>query len=118
MSDHPACLDQMLAAWNEQDPSIARDYLMQALSPDVRFVDPTADITGIDAFEANMQAVKAKIPGAVYARTSSLDSQHGFYRYHWAIHLEGALVTNGFDVTEVDASGRVLQVIGFFGDLP
>lgn len=118
MSDHPTSLDQMLAAWNEQDPSLARSYIEQALSPDVRFVDPMVDVTGIDGFEANMLAVKAKIPGAVYARTSGVDSQHGFYRYHWAIHLEGALVTKGFDVTEVDASGRVLQVIGFFGDLP
>ncbi|MCG8492657.1 MAG: nuclear transport factor 2 family protein [Sneathiellales bacterium] len=118
MPDYPNALDQLLAAWNEQDPSVANEYLKQALSPDVRFVDPTADVRGLEGFEANMQHVKTKIPGAVYTRTSGVDCHHGFHRYHWAIHLEGKLVIEGFDVTEVDTSGRVLQVIGFFGEMP
>jgi len=118
MQDHPESLDHMLAAWNEPDPACVRGHLDKALAPDVRFVDPSIDVTGIDGFEANVHEVQTKVPGAVYSRTSGVDTQHGFYRYHWAIHSGGALVIEGFDVTEIDSSGHVKQVIGFFGPVP
>ena len=118
MSDYPEALDHMLAAWNEPDPEQTRGHLEKALAPAVRFVDPSIDLTGVDAFEANVHEVRAGLPGAVYSRTSGVDWQHGFHRYHWAIHQNGDLVLEGFDVTETDASGRVLCVIGFFGVVP
>lgn len=118
MSDIPASLDHMLAAWNESDTNKVREHLDRALSPNVRFVDPTVDITGIDEFEKNVHEVHSQLPGAVYSRASGVDSQHNFYRYHWAIHQDGELVLSGFDVTELDTQGKVLCVIGFFGDIP
>ena len=118
MADYPETLDHMFAVWNESDSSKVRGHLDKALAPDVRFVDPSIDVTGIDGFEANVHAVHAKIPGAVYSRTSGVDSQHGFHRYHWAIHREGQLVIPGFDVVETDAEGKVRCVIGFFGPIP
>ena len=117
MADTPESLEHMLAAWNEPDPSRVRSHLDAALTPDVRFVDPSIDLTGIDAFEANVHEVRSRLPGATYSRTSGVDSQHGFHRYHWAIHHGDELVLAGFDVTQTDASGRVVLVIGFFGRL-
>lgn len=118
MSDYPPTFDLMLAAWNEPDPVKVRELLEQSLAPNIRFVDPSIDLTGIDAFEKNVFEVQAKIPGAVYSRTSGVDSQHGFHRYHWAIHLNGELIQPGFDVAETDDGGRVVTVIGFFGSIP
>lgn len=118
MADYPESLEHMLAAWNEPEAGRVREHLDKALSPNVRFVDPTIDVTGIDGFEANVHAVKEKIPGAVYAHASGIDSQHNFHRYHWTIHLDGKLLISGFDVTETDDNGKVLCVIGFFGDIP
>jgi len=118
MADYPKSLDHMLAAWNEPDSSRVREHLAKALNPEVRFVDPTIDVTGIDGFEKNVHEVQSRLPGAVYSRTSGVDSQHDFHRYHWAIHLDGKLVISGFDVTETDEDGRVVCVIGFFGDVP
>ena len=118
MTNHPQALDHMLAAWNEPDAIRVRSHLEKALSPNVRFVDPTIDVTGIDGFEKNVHEVKSSIPGAVYSRTSGVDSQHGFYRYHWAIHVDDKLLISGFDVTEVNEQGKVACVIGFFGDIP
>jgi hypothetical protein len=115
MPDYPESLDYMLAAWNQPEPSLVRGLLEQALAPGVRFVDPSIDLIGIDNFEANVHEVQSKLPGANYSRTSSVDSQHGFHRYHWAIHQNGELIVPGFDVTETDDSGRVVLVIGFFG---
>lgn len=117
MSNYPEAFDHMLAAWNESDPAKVRSHLDKALTPNVRFVDPSIDLTGIDAFEANVHEVHSQLPGAVYSRASAVDSQHGFHRYHWAIHQDGQLVTPGFDVVETDESGRVVSVIGFFGRL-
>ncbi len=117
MSNVSNSLDQMLAAWNEADPTEVRRHLDLALAPNVHFVDPSIDLVGIDAFEANVHEVHARIPGAVYSRTSDVDDHHGCYRYHWAIHVDGELLIAGFDVTITDADDRVEKVIGFFGPL-
>ena len=117
MQNYPKSLERMLAAWNEQDSSKIREHLNSALDEDVHFVDPNYDIIGIDAFEAMVHAVQKKIPGAAYSHTSKFDTHHNLYRYHWAIHLNGELVMPGFDVTEVDASGKITKVIGFFSEL-
>lgn len=118
MSSYPEAFDHMLAAWNEADDSRIRQHLEEALAPGVRFVDPSIDLTGIDDFERNIREVQTKIPGAVYSRTSAVDSQHDFHRYHWAIHHGGRLAMSGFDVVQTDTSGRVALVVGFFGELP
>lgn len=117
MADHAQSLDHMLAAWNETDSSLVRRHLEKALSGQVRFVDPSIDVTGIDGFEANVHEVQSKLPGAVYSRTSGVDSQHNFHRYHWAIHQQGELLVAGFDVTETNSEGLVVIVIGFFGPI-
>ncbi|WHI49444.1 hypothetical protein P3339_13280 [Microbulbifer sp. MLAF003] len=118
MAKYPEALDHMLAAWNEPDSSKVRLHLENALSSDVRFVDPSIDVSGIDGFEKNVHEVKSKLPGAIYSRTSGVDSQHGFHRYHWAIHQNDKLLLAGFDVTEIDENGKVCCVIGFFGEIP
>ena len=118
MKTYPKSFDHMLAAWNEPDPSKIRGHLEKALAPNVRFVDPTIDVTGIDGFEANVHEVQARIPGAVYSRTSGIDAQHDFHRYHWAIHLKEKRLISGFDVVETNADGLVSLVIGFFGPVP
>ncbi len=118
MSDYPPSFDHMLAAWNEAEEAKVRGHLERALAPDVRFVDPSIDVTGIEGFEANVHEVHARLPGAVYSRTSGVDSHHGLHRYSWAIHRDGELVLPGFDVVETDAEGRVARVLGFFGPLP
>ncbi|MFT6098808.1 MAG: hypothetical protein ACJAYF_001351 [Arenicella sp.] len=118
MANYPEALDHMLKAWNEPDRTQVRSHLEKALNVNVRFVDPSIDVSGIDGFEQNVHEVKAKLPGAVYSRTSGVDSQHNFHRYHWAIHHQEKLIVSGFDVTETDEQEKVSCVIGFFGDIP
>lgn len=117
VTDYPPALDTMLKAWNEAIPDAIRGHLDAALATDVHFVDPTANIRGIDAFEAMVHEVQARLPGAVYSRVSDVDAHNELYRYHWAIHVGGNLAVQGLDVTEV-SDGRVTRVLGFFGDLP
>lgn len=117
MHPTPPALDHMLAAWNERDPAKVRGHLDLALREDVHFVDPSVDIEGIDAFEANVHHVHGQIPGATYGRTSDVDAHHDHYRYHWEIRLDDEQLLEGFDVAVLDAQGRVEKVIGFFGPL-
>jgi len=117
MANYPPAFDGMLAAWNEADHKKMRGHLEAALSEDIHFVDPDNDISGIDAFEAMVLQVQASIPGAVYSRTSAVDSHHLLHRYHWAIHLAGKQLVQGFDVVE-ERAGKVGKVMGFFGALP
>jgi len=107
----------MLAAWNEQDSTKVRSHLEAALDKDIHFVDPNYDIIGVDAFEAMIHAVQKQIPEAVYSHTSKPDAHHNLYRYYWAIHHNDKLIMPGFDVTEIDATGKITKVIGFFGKL-
>jgi hypothetical protein len=117
MSDYPETFDHMLAAWNEREPAKVRGRLERALAPDVHFVDPDNDVTGIDAFEKMVHAFRERLPNAVCSRASEIDSHHRLHRYHWAIHRDGALLLPGFDVVETDPEGRVARVLGFFGPL-
>jgi hypothetical protein len=117
MSNYPESFDNMLAAWNESDPQKIRQLLESALTDDVHFIDPSIDVTGIDGFERNVHDVQARLSGAVYSRISAVDTHHNLFRYHWAIHQNGALVLQGFDVVEA-RDNKVARVLGFFGDLP
>ena len=116
--NYPESFDHMLAAWNERNSERVRVHLEKALSPEVHFIDPSAYTRGIDEFEANVLAVQARIPGADYLRSSGVDGHNNLYRYHWEIRQDGKLLMPGFDVTEVDDSGLVTRVLGFFGPIP
>jgi hypothetical protein len=118
VATHPESLDHMLATWNERDPAEVRGHLDRALAPDVVFIDPSIETHGIDEFEANVHDVHRQVRGAVYERTSGVDSHHQLYRYTWRISRDGEVLMPGFDVTEVDDDGKVTRVLGFFGRLP
>ena len=114
---YPQSLDQMLAIWNSSDTDQINHLAEQALETNLQFVDPNYNIIGRDAFIEMVHAVHKKIPGAVYSRASQIDSHNGLYRYHWAIHLNGELIMPGFDVTEINDTGKIVKVIGFFGNI-
>lgn len=118
MADLSHVFDQMLATWNETDPSRVRGRIEEALAPEVRFVDPLYDIQGLDAFESMVHEFRKKYPDAICSRSSGVDSHHQLHRYHWEIHRSGELFIPGFDVVETDGSNRVASVLGFFGPIP
>lgn len=113
-TDH---LDSMLAIWNSTDPTEQEHFANEAMEHNVHFADPNHNIVGRGAFLAMVAQVQGRIPGAVYSRTSRIDMQNNFCRYHWAIDLNGQRIMEGFDMTEINDAGRVVKVIGFFGAL-
>ncbi len=110
-------LDNMLAAWNASTEAEVRAHAEAALEHNVHFVDPNHNIMGREAFIEMVRLVHSQIPGAVYSRASNIDVQNNHCRYHWEIHQGGKLLMPGFDVTEINDAGKVVKVIGFFGEL-
>ncbi len=110
-------LDKMLAVWNTTDETEKRGLTEAALEHNVHFVDPNHNIIGREAFLKMVEQVQKQVPGAVYSRASEINVQNNHCRYHWAIHLNGKLLMPGFDVTEVNDVGKIVKVIGFFGEL-
>lgn len=110
-------LDKMLAVWNTTDEAEKRALTEAALEHNVHFVDPNHNIIGREAFLKMVQQVQKQVPGAVYSRASEVNVQNNHCRYHWAIHLNDKLLMPGFDVTEVNDTGKIVKVIGFFGEL-
>jgi len=117
MDSYISCLEKMLAVWNTNDAAEKRALTEAALEHNVHFVDPNHNIIGREAFLNMVQEVQDQIPGAKYSRTSEIGFQNNHCRYHWAIHMNGDLLTPGFDVTEVNDTGKIVKVIGFFGEL-
>lgn len=117
MNSYPPSFDRMLDAWNERDMRQVRNHLDAALAPDVIFIDPTIVTHGIEQFEKNVHAFRAKYPEAILRRSSAVDSHHELHRYSWEIVIHSKVFLLGFDVTETDPSGKVKRVLGFFGPL-
>lgn len=118
MSSLPASMKSMLAAWNEKDPKRVRGHLDAALSPDVIFADPDNYVVGIDAFEAMVHKFHADIDDPKAEWTSGYNVHNNRYRYTWLVSSGNTPLMPGMDVTELDDSGKVVRVDGFFGDIP
>lgn len=118
MADIPQCFIDMLAAWNEKDPSKVRGHLDKALADDVVFVDPKYWVEGIDAFEKMVAEFHAEYAVSTCEHISGLDHHHNRYRYEWRVSVNGVPAVTGMDVVELNDAGKVARVDGFFGPFP
>ena len=110
-------LERMMAVWNSTDEDEKTELVNAALEHNVHFVDPNHNIVGRGAFLRMVAETQALIPGAAYRCSSEIGFQNNFCRYHWTIHNDEKLLMSGFDVVEVNDAGRIVKVIGFFGEL-
>lgn len=117
MEPYLKSLNSMLAVWNTTNADEKRRLVEAALEHNVHFADPNHNIIGREPFLKMVDEVQARIPGAVYSRSSDIGFQNNFCRYHWEIRLKGQLIVSGFDVTEVNDTGKIVKIIGFFGEL-
>ena len=62
--------------------------------------------------------VLTHFPGHTFRRTSEIDAHHTFGRYSWElVGPDGATAVIGTDIVEVDDTGQLSRIIGFFGDV-
>jgi hypothetical protein len=124
-TDNPAAndlaraVDTHLAAYCEPDPTRRAALVAQVWSPSGAVFDPPFEGEGHDGIAAMTDTVLTHFPGHTFRRTSAVDAHHTFARYTWdLVGPDGATAVGGTDVVEVDDDGRLVRIIGFFGDVP
>jgi hypothetical protein len=108
-----------LAAWNANDPAERRAAIEAAFTPDARYVDPLADVTGVEALDALIAGVQQQFPGMRFSPVGDVDAHHDVCRFRWGLGPEGAEpLVIGFDVATVGPDGRITGVQGFLDKVP
>jgi hypothetical protein len=111
-------IDTHLEAYGLADTARRRELVEAIWHPDGALIDPPFDGSGHDGIMALADAVVTHYPGHTFRRTTEIDAHHTSARYGWAmVAPDGSVAVAGTDVAEVATDGRLLRVVGFFGDL-
>jgi hypothetical protein len=111
-------IDTHLAAYCEPDPARRADLIASVWSSQGAVFDPPFEGSGRDGIAAMTDTVLTHFPGHTFRRTSEVDAHHTFGRYSWELVApDGATAVIGTDIVEVDESGQLSRIIGFFGDV-
>ncbi len=117
-TDPTIIVDTHLEAYCEPDAERRATLVAKAWHPDGALVDPPFDGAGLDGIAAMTDVVLTHYPNHSFRRTTDVDVHHQFGRYGWElVGADGAVAVGGTDVAEFDDSGRLMRIIGFFGDL-
>jgi hypothetical protein len=112
-------VDDHLAALGDPDPASRTPVFERVWAPEGRLVDPPLTGDGRAGLGAVAEAVAAQFPGHRFRRTSGIDAHHDVLRYAWElVGPDGAVAVAGIDVGRLDGSGRLVEIAGFFGELP
>jgi SnoaL-like domain len=107
-----------LDTWNAEGAKRAA-LLAEHWSARARYVDPLADVSGVVALGAVIDAVHAQFPGCVFSQVSEPDAHHRQLRFSWGLGPDGAEpLVIGFDVLVLDEDGRIEDVRGFLDRVP
>jgi hypothetical protein len=118
MTDLAQTIDAHLEAYCEPDPARRRELLQGAWIADGELLDPPLEGRGTDAIAGLVDVVLQHYPDHRFRRTTAVDAHHDHARYAWELVApDGTVAVNGIDVARVDGEGRLVQVVGFFGDL-
>lgn len=118
MTDITNTIDTHLAGYCEADTTKRTELLRAAWTSSGELVDPPLAGSGVDEIAGLVDAVLTHYPDHRFERTTAVDEHHGFARYGWSlVSPDGTAAVTGTDFAQVDDSGRLTRVIGFFGDL-
>jgi len=118
MSDLNNVVDDHLAGYGEPEPVRRAALIAGSWSEQATLVDPPFDGVGRDGIAAMTDVVLQHYPGHTFRRTTAVDTHHTFGRYGWElVGPDGAVAVSGTDFLELDDEGKLVRIIGFFGDL-
>jgi hypothetical protein len=112
-------IDTYFEAWNETDDAARHALAERCLSADVVLIEEHGRFSGHDGLDALMVKFHQAVPGGRIVKTSGFDEFEGIARYSWdAVDADGNTVSDGVDVAEHDADGRLRRIVMFHGPLP
>lgn len=112
-------VDTYLASLHETDAAKRATLVTEAWAPDGHFFDPLQEAQGHAALAEIAPLVHEQFPGARFRRRSGIDLHHNFVRFAWDLAAEdGSVIIDGIDVGLLDEAGRLLYIVGFFGNPP
>ena len=111
-------VDTYLEAYGEADVARRTTLIRSVWASGGRLLDPPLDGEGHVGISALTDIVHAHYPGHTFRRTSAVDSHHGVARYAWElVGPDGTVAVSGLDVAEFGTDGKLVRVLGFFGEL-
>jgi hypothetical protein len=112
-------IDTYFEAWNATGDAARRALTERCLAGDVVLIEEHGRFSGHDGLEALMAKFQQAVPGGRIVRTSGFDEFDGIARYSWdAVAADGNTVSDGLDVVEHSADGRLRRIVMFHGPLP
>lgn len=118
-TDITAAVQAYLRPWNVTDAAERATALDAAVTSDVRYVDPLADVSGAAALDQVIAGAQAQFAGMELRLHGAVDAHHDVARFQWALGPAGAEpLVIGFDTVTFAEDGRVASVSGFFDQLP
>ena len=112
-----ALIRDYCAAWSERDATRRGEMLDRVWAVEGSYTDPTARVEGRAQLMAHIGVVLTDFfpPGARIVAVSPVDRHHDVFRFRWqAVQADGAVLLEGLDFGEIDESGRIRRIVGFF----
>ena len=117
-TDTATVVDTHIAAYCDPDAGRRAERFASVWAADGELLDPPLEGRGLTEITALTDVVLAHYPGHRFERTTAVDEHHGWARYGWALlDPEGQTVLTGTDVAQLDDAGRLVRIVGFFGEL-
>ena len=108
-----------VAAWNEPNVTTRLQILERCWAEDAGYVDPNVELRGRTALCGHISKMQAGRPGARVEMMSGVDLHHNVVRFLWRlVHADGGFSDTSIDFGEVDARGKLIKIVGFFGEAP
>ncbi len=110
-------IDRYCSAWNEIEKDVRRNILKEIWQENGKYIDPRADLNGVEELLNHIEIIKSSRPGTQITRTSKIDLHHGIGRFNWNLKKDdGTILLEGLDIVHFDKQGSKIQkIIGFFG---
>jgi hypothetical protein len=106
-------VEQVLAAWNVEDPEERRRLVEATYSEDIEISSPYGESRGIPAQLESIAQVRAQFP-RLRCTGKVLSQHHGWVMDSWTTDFGGVRPPlHGIDVSLLDSEGRILKVISF-----
>lgn len=112
-------IDRYCSAWSETDAGKRFAILDEVWADGATYTDPKVHVTGARDLSDSIGLVQQHHPGVRYGRISTVDTHHRrLARFAWRkTGADGQTVQQGVDFVEIDDSGRILRIVGFFDPL-